>query len=270
MRNAANTASGTVIRLGDDLTNENTISMATAISTIIAAYYLIFSKVSNWGKIACGAIGLFCFLVSMAAASKKGLIFLFVCMFGMWLYSMLGTRNFGKQIRKMLILCCSVMILLWVINTLPIFSGIAQRFSSLFSFLNGGEGTTSESARFTMIKDGLSVWSQYPFLGAGSAASISYFGVYSHNNYVEILMNSGIIGFLIFYTPYVHVGNNLLKKATLYKKVDKLSILLFSLFLGLIICSVGMVYYYDRYYMYLLIAVFSAVRIYNMKLREVQ
>lgn len=270
MRNAANTASGSVIRLGGDLTNENTISLATAISAIIASYYLIFARTSKWKMIVCGAIGFFCFLVSMAAASKKGLLLLFVCMFGMWLYSMFGTRNFLRKLRSVLILCCAAAILLWAINTLPIFSGIASRFASLFSFLDGGEGTSSETARFKMITEGLAVWWEHPLIGAGTAASVAYLGVFSHNNIVEILMNSGIVGFAVFYAPYLYAGVNLLKKAALYKRVDKHVIVQFAIFLGIAACSIAMVYYYDRYYMNLLITIFSAVRVYNSKLRKIQ
>ena len=267
MREAANTRSGSVVRLGSELTNVNTISLCTAISAIIAVYYLVYARTSKIRAVVCSVIAVFCFMVSMAAGSKKSIILIVVCMIAVWLYNMIGTHNFQKQLRNVLLLLGSAMLLLWMINTLPIFSGIAKRIESLFSFFDGGKGTTSEIERFTLLVKGFSVWTDHPFFGAGTASSIFYFGAYSHNNYIEILMNSGFVGFCVFYSVYVYAANKYMKNAVAYRTMDKLSILLFALFLGVTVIGFAMVYYYDRYYMFLMTTAFSSIRVYGTEIQ---
>lgn len=263
MREAVSSKFGSVHRLGDELANVNTISLCTAISAIIAVYYLVYSRTSKWKTIACALIAVFCFIVSMAAASKKSLILIFTCMLGVWLYSMIGNRSFQKQLRNVLILIGVSALLLWLINTLPIFAGIAKRFEDLLSFFDGGKGTSSERGRIDLMSEGLEIWLNHPFFGAGTASTIHYLGVYSHNNFLETLINSGFFGFVIFYSVYVYGADQYLKNVTSYRSIDKLSVLLFSLFMGVTVIGFSMVYYCDRYYMFLMTTVFSAIRIYN-------
>ena len=43
-----------------------------------------------------------------------------------------------------------------------------------------------------------------------------------------------------------------------------------ALFCGVTVIGFAMVYYYDRYYMYLMATVFSAIRVYNAEIRTQQ
>ena len=117
------------------------------------------------------------------------------------------------------------------------------------------------------MKAGVDVWLNHPIFGAGTASTIYYLGVYSHNNFLEMLINSGLFGFCVFYSVYVFAAKQYLKKAVLYRKIDKHTSLLFALFCGVTVIGFAMVYYYDRYYMHLMATVFSAIRVYNAEIR---
>lgn len=270
MRDSVNESFGTVDRLDADLTNANSISLCAAISTIISVYYIFFVRASKWKTIGCLFIAVFCFMVSMAAASKKSLILILSCVVSLWYYSSIGNRNILKKFRSFLLVIVTVAWLIWMIYALPMFSGVARRFEILFSFISSGRGSSSEHARAFMMKEGMEIWIKHPLFGAGTAASIHYLGVYSHNNFVEMLLNSGVLGFGVFYSPYIYAAGNYLKRARYYREMDKLAPLLFALFFGVTVIGFAMVYYYDRYYMLLLAALFSAIRVYNAEIRMQQ
>ena len=72
-------------------------------------------------------------------------------------------------------------------------------------------------------------------------------------------MNSGFVGFTVFYLVYLYAAYKYLHCAVQLKGKSKLPILLFALFMAITVCGVGLVYYYSRYYMILLTVVFSAI-----------
>jgi O-antigen ligase len=73
------------------------------------------------------------------------------------------------------------------------------------------DGSTSD--RVWRIQRGLEIWGGNPILGIGLAnyASVSQadhvfseaIGGYSHNNYIEILVGTGLVGFLLYLSIYV-------------------------------------------------------------------
>lgn len=250
-------------RLDGDLANANTISMAAMISVVIAVYYIGFTKVPLPYKLGCLAIAAFCLVVSFAAASKKSIILAVVSIFCFWFYGALGDRNFLKELRSMLIFIAVLFVVAFALNNVTLFSGVMRRFDTLTEFLQGGKGSVSERHRMMMLSEGLEVWLKHPIFGAGTYSSQHYFGVYSHSNPVEILMNSGAVGFVVFYGIYFLAAYQYIKNARYYKAVSNLSMLLFALFLGVAVCGVVMVYYYDRYYMLLTVTVFSAASVFK-------
>jgi hypothetical protein len=56
------------------------------------------------------------------------------------------------------------------------------------------------------ISDGLAGWSQNPVFGYGVEAFRSHFGVTSHSTPVDLLYNSGLIGFILFYSIFVSIA----------------------------------------------------------------
>ncbi len=54
-----------------------------------------------------------------------------------------------------------------------------------------------KNVRFEMIEEALDLWLQSPIIGngAGQFAAATSHGVYSHNNYTEVLCDYGVVGF---------------------------------------------------------------------------
>jgi O-antigen ligase len=57
-----------------------------------------------------------------------------------------------------------------------------------------------------MMQQGIKLWQQHPFLGGGFAAfeRLSGYETYAHNNFVELLCNTGVLGLLLYYAIYVY------------------------------------------------------------------
>ncbi len=256
--NAANT---NINRLGDEYVNANMIGMCAAISVMIATFKLIAEKNPLWKKALYATIIVFCFVMTMASASKKGILMLAVIAFGIWLYGAIGNRNILHQLRNIVILCLAFVAVYSLIVNVPIFSGIALRIKGLFSTLDGTSTNASDLTRMYMVEKGIEVWWDYPIFGAGTVASDYYFGVYAHNNYVELLMNSGLVGLIVFYIPQFAAFTKYFIDHRGYKRKSKLPALLFALLLAILVCSVGMVYYYERYFMVLIAVIVSATTI---------
>ncbi len=61
------------------------------------------------------------------------------------------------------------------------------------------QGYTSFEKRMLWMRDGLAGWAQNPLFGEGVEAFRSRFGLTSHSTAIDLLYNTGIIGFLLFY-----------------------------------------------------------------------
>ena len=101
-----------------------------------------------------------------------------------------------------------VLVLAFVIFSVPYFYQIIgfRIEDMMFQMFGIGEGHYSNSTRSReiLIKEGLKFMWDYPIFGGGE----KYFGsktstvyAYSHNNYIDIVVNFGLVGFLIYYVP---------------------------------------------------------------------
>ncbi len=253
--------SNTINRMGEELANANVIGMSTAISAAIALFKLIYEKNPLWKRLLYVAIIVFCFIIAMGSASKKAILMLAVIAFGLWLYSALGNHNILRQLRNIAVLCIAFVAVYQLIINVQIFSGIALRIKGLFGTLDGTSTNSSDMTRMYMVEKGLEVWWEHPLFGAGTVASNYYFGTYSHNNYVELLMNTGLVGLLVFYVPQLVATIKYFANYKAYKRKSNYAALLFALLLAIFVCSVGMVYYYDRYFMILIVVIATATNV---------
>lgn len=67
---------------------------------------------------------------------------------------------------------------------------------------------TSGAERIDMIREGLQLWVESPIWGHGidQFRVLTVFDTYSHNNYIELLANLGLVGLLLYYSIYVTIG----------------------------------------------------------------
>lgn len=84
---------------------------------------------------------------------------------------------------------------------------LAYRTDRFISFLAEGNpfADGSASLRLALMVYAAGAWIEAPVFGQGIRAfeKMSPFGVYSHNNYLELLYNYGVTGFAAFYVPFL-------------------------------------------------------------------
>ena len=137
---------------------------------------------------------------------------------------------------------------LLVMRVEPIYEVLGKRLESLIINLFGGE--TSEGSfdtRAEMIKLGWNAFLERPIFGYGmSNFSVLYEQVtgastYSHNNFIEILVSGGLVGFVIYYSIYVYLFVKLIKYA--FVERDLISIILIAFNFSTLVMQTAMVGY---------------------------
>jgi O-antigen ligase len=93
------------------------------------------------------------------------------------------------------------------INTTSVIT-LFDRVGTIQRLEKGLEGSdASANMRKDMFTEGIRLWSLKPVFGHGYGefASISSFSAYSHNNYTELLCNTGLLGLLMYYGFHIAI-----------------------------------------------------------------
>lgn len=144
---------------------------------------------------------------------------------------------------------------------------LISRFEMTFAMLEGQSGMMGEGdiERQNMITSGLRYFSNSPIWGNGQGNfsylfslenTGSHLGHYSHNNYVELLCNLGIIGFVVYYAFYYKTLRSTFKANTQEANI------VFSFFISIMILEFGIVSYYTQYLLQIIVCIMS-LAIYN-------
>jgi len=132
-----------------------------------------------------------------------------------------------------------------------VYNGFVDRLTGLVEGLTSNKGDSSTSERFVLIKMTIDIIKNNPFLGIGlDTVRVSLFkGLYSHNNYLELLACLGPIGFLLFYSMHIIT----IKKILTIKDIWLKRYLLFFMAIIMISDMAGVTYYskYMLFYMLL-------------------
>lgn len=152
----------------------------------------------------CAAI---CACVTVLSGSRKGIVQLIIPIV---LYVILQDST-RKKVKMMLAVFLLMSIIVFVCINSPLFMDMyGDRFWEMFA-----ENTNDNSviARSSLSTLGISLFLKAPLFGYGLGASYKLtslygFGVvnYFHNNYVELLVCGGIIGFLLYTWKFIKAG----------------------------------------------------------------
>lgn len=262
-------SSDNIARIGTGFVNTNTIGVCTSISMCLGIYYTLFceSVKRKIYKIGFAIASIICFIMAMASGSKKSFIIMLTFWIAVFVYKQIGSKDILKGIKYLLIFICAIFIITSLIQNMTIFSGIATRMNSFLSFVQIGQGGASDVERFSFIAQGLRYWMKSPLWGNGLGSSVYYMGMYAHNNFVEILMSLGLLGFYVFYCPIISTITKYIKNKKKTREEDEVSILSFAILVTSFVCGIAAVYYFDRYWM---ILIYSSIFMCRNKIREFQ
>lgn len=233
-------------RLGVDLLgplwNANDVGMKLCAGFALALYFG-FERKEIALRLCFWAIGLLFAVISFYTGSRKAVLMLIgiVALF-MFCYSK------HKIVAIMITLVSAIVIYLAVMNIESLYNVLGKRLESLIANLfedDASEG--SFDTRAEMIKLGWNAFLERPIFGYGmSNFSVLWeqaagWATYSHNNFIEILVNGGLVGFILYYFIYGYIFVKLFKPA--FVKRDTTAIILFTINLVLIGLQIAVISY---------------------------
>ena len=179
----------------------------TAVNSIFTMLFLMFfiserpSRFLRFGII----IGIVCCtLIVLSTGSKKSIILLPLIWFLFFLFK--NNDSTILFVIKKVSIFIAIITLAWVGwgYLEQKFFIIAIRFEELFNNIGGGGDVSGSSTaqRIYFVNKGFEIFLDKPLLGHGKGAFQYYFGMVSHNNYIETLINFGFIGFFLYYIRY--------------------------------------------------------------------
>lgn len=259
LRANAHAQNTNISRIGGDLTNTNVIGMYTAYGMCIGLFFTLFSKRNTGFRVLTACLSAVCFVLAMATGSKKAVLIMVVMMAGMFYFYTTGDKNISKRLKYFVLLIIGLFGLYYLIMNFDIFSGIRSRITSQLTYRLTGIGGISDVDRSRLVSEGLSYWWESPIFGKGLCSSVHYMGAYAHNNFVEILMNTGAVGLVAFYAVYVPLFRKYLQNIRALRASSQTYTVLFAILCSITICGFSMVYYYDRYVMILFAVVYRGI-----------
>ena len=231
-------------RFDGETFNPNLLGIYGAVVSVIC-----FSSFINKGfsiNVLMGALGL---LIVVITGSRKAFV---VLLLGLVLVYVLkkDIKNIPKFIFKIVTVSVIGLIVVYFLFKLPIFAMHVERFGDLAGFFSKSvELTHSDWERKVLIEGGWECFLQSPFTGIGidngkhlSEELVGNF-FYLHNNYIELLVDVGIFGFLSFYMIYIYYGVKMLKLKKYWDEYSKLAVILLFMF---IVADWGRVSYYYK------------------------
>ena len=237
------------------LPNVNTVGLFLSLSFVYFFYSYFYRKKSYFLLIAAVS-----FIIIFLLRARKSIVSLAICIL-MMLYKL----NSSARI-KIILLSLLFISLLFVYIPTEYLSFVSERLAQLNFFSNQiNELDESDANRILLLKSGFFYGMDSPILGNGyysfSQLLLKEYGfaTYSHNNFIEIFVGGGIIGFTLYYSLYYIVLKDTCKKVLRFDE----NYLLIILTTILLFNQLTIVVVNERFIWILLAILYSGVRCYS-------
>lgn len=230
-------------RLGGMINNVNTIGLYMAVTVIIGFYYG-YIKGKSWLYI----VDVLPLFVGFGTGSRKCLVMMALGI-GLIVFIQYREKMNVKAFGKLLMVLLIVVAVIWWLTTLPVFRGA---FDRILSMLGAGGKKVDETTilRGQMVEAGWDYFINHPLSGLGIGCSWILTGevfgweTYLHNNFIELLACTGIIGFSLWHFIYVYLIKGLYSLSV--KKNDYEAMLMLTIMVSTLLMSYGGVNYLEK------------------------
>lgn len=243
-------------RIGASIAGENVNIVAMNMSFSFPAWlYLFKESKSKKSKIFCLISIVLTVSVSLLTGTRKLLLY-YITVFAIYVF-LSGSIRLKKILIGMLVLAIAYYC---VMNIEPLYYLIGHKIDFMGNASAAHMYDHSDATRKVLINEGMSLFYNHPIFGIGYGNTLSILGLYTHNNYVEILASGGIIGFAIYYSMYAYT----LIKSVRYRKKSPLALYVFASVIGLLVLEYFQVtYLYGMPWMFIAIATTYCERLYD-------
>ncbi len=259
--------------------NPNTLANFGIFSFLFVTYF-VFTVKNIWYKILFILIDGFLLYGLLETESRKAMVVIpFIICFFFILHSVHQYREAQSKLRFIVRTCIILSLLLLImfgIYQFFIYSGYFRRFNKLLMFVQMQSGRNEQAfktiidystyERRQFLKYGLQMWLDHFWIGRGldnfKTCINEYWlvskHVYAHNNYVEMLSTTGVLGFISYYMIYLIIFKKLfialMNNNLEQRKLILVHTLLISMIVILVIEMVIVSYYLKFIWLILLLA----------------
>ena len=193
--------------------NANILATMLMISMLYTMWLLVYANNSLSRKCILFIVLVLGYYGMFLTGGRKYIVIQVVFLYILFLFKQdrAGRQHFIKY--TFIIVAVAVSIYFLIMKIPMFYDIIGVRMEGLLAFVTGDVSSADSSSiiRGRMIQIGLDKWMQSPIWGYGFD-SFKYYNqivtgrfYYSHNNFVELLYNEGIIGFVLYYWYYIRV-----------------------------------------------------------------
>lgn len=253
------------VRLGNDYSNINTVGMCCAFGVVVQFDKWLYNKKFQFSM----PFVLISIFVVACTQSRKALLLIVIGCVILVVMKNYNRTNFVQSIFRIVGVLVALGVLMFAISQIDVFSGVQERLSQLFSVFTGvGELDSGSVNRQYLVELGLKVWREHPIFGIGLNCTRILVNqaighdAYLHNNYIELLCATGLIGFLLYYGMYIYTFKQLL----IYRECDRRYFIFGIMWFAIsLIMDLGMVSYYDKSQCFYLLVQFLNVSMMKSK-----
>ncbi|VDN46167.1 conserved membrane protein of unknown function [Petrocella atlantisensis] len=236
-------------RMGGELGNQNEVGMIIGISSIFAFYLIVTEQKFIYIPIFLVMVG-----VIILTGSRKSILFLFLNI--VMIIYLKNKDSYMNRTKAILMIILFLWIGYYIIFNNPIFYDIlGERIENMFNFITGrGTDEGSMNARSYMIFQGIEYWKERPLFGFGinnyrelyvDSPGGRY--TYAHNNFIEVLVGTGLIGLLVYYLGHLSVIWDMMK-LRLFENEEMLKYTFIGIIIAYFFIGTSLVYYESKHF----------------------
>lgn len=234
----------------DSIMSSNLIGMRAGIAAVLGTYFFLTAKKYKFIYLLSVPMNTG---IAILTGSRKALLFILIPMLFYYIFNQKGIlKRLGNALLAMVLAGASCY---GIMNIPFLYDMVGYRFETLiYGMLGYGPTDGSTSLRLKMIAWGLEWFKLNPWIGYGINNYMTLLGtmntyagakgVYAHNNYIELLVDVGLIGTSIYYYIYLKMFEKVVR---IRKMLIPLQLIFVSIFITIIINEYGMVSYIDIY-----------------------
>ncbi len=201
-------------RVASTLLNANSYAYVLMFGAIFAIRSILLSSVagkfrSPKGVLLFAYIALCLYGIIFLTGSRKGIMFTLAAGAGLALYWV-----WRQPIRRRPLIIAAMAVVFVLVGYALYRSPQFSRVIDLSNYFAGRDVVdTGLVKRSHLYKDAIALWLQRPFGGWGldQFSAVSGWSTYSHSNYLELLVNHGVVGILTYFMIYVSAFVSILR-----------------------------------------------------------
>lgn len=248
-----------ISRYGEELGNVNAVGLIVGIACIFCFYFILEE---NKHLFIIFLIPMF--IVILLTGSRKSIFFVIFSI--IFILRSRMRKNLSSKLKPLIFILAITVIVFYLVFNVPFFYYIiGSRLEKLFLFARGYDVLdNSISERSYMATVGIKLILERPITGYGidnfRHLFITFPGgrnTYSHNNFIEIMVGTGIFGVITYYLTHIIIIKDLYNISKI-QQFRTLSFTFISIIISYLILSIGLVYYYNKHFG-LLLAISSVI-----------